>query len=183
MAWKIGEWQTYDEGQVHQVLKKSINILRDHGMTVSVSLGMEERKLEHGKGLYEAFLGHEKVHGVGDLLEILARGLHLACTKNNVGEIDVTLRLRTPSDSEENRGLFKDMVAAWVDANPLSFTERFFRLPKMAEDLADRYLDNPLEKSLTKMFGFHFKYRIVIKNESDLPDLSDLRKALYRVLR
>lgn len=183
MAWKIGAWRAYDEGQVHKVLKNCVDILLDRGMTVSASMGREERKLEHGEGLYEMLLSYEKEHRVGDLLEVLAQGPHIACTRNGVSAIDIMVQLRVPSDSEENRKLFKDIVVTWVDKNSLTFTERFFRLPKLTEDIVDRYLDNPLEKSLTRMFGFHFTYRVIIESKNSLPDLSELRKTLYRVLR
>ena len=75
------------------------------------------------------------------------------------------------------------MIAAWVEEKPLTFSERFFRLPKITEDIADRYLDNPLEQTLKRAFGFSFRYKIVIKYEGERIDFQVLRKKLYKALR
>lgn len=182
MSWTIGEWKILDEGKVHQALKKCINILVKHQMKLSVKLLNEEIKLENGKGIYEILRDFEKRHGVNDLLETLISGLNLECRKNGES-VNIKVLMRAPSDSEEHIELFKDMIAAWVDQNPLTFSERFFRLPKVTEDIADRYLDNPLEKTLLKTFGYHFDYKIIVEGNKKSPNMEILRKELHHVTR
>ena len=94
----------------------------------------------------------------------------------------MTILLRTPSDSQDSQELFKDIVVSWIEENPLSFSERFFRLPKISEDIADRYLDNPLEKLLKRKFGFHFQYKLIIQSKDyNCSGLELIRKKLYQI--
>jgi len=183
MSWIIGGWRILNEGEVHQDLKKCINILLEHKFTLQANLMLEKKAVEYGRELYEVLRDFEKHHGVNDLLKVLTTGgLKLECNKNQ-DKIVIEILLRAPSDSEEREQLFKDMVSAWVEENPLTFSERFFRLPKISEDIADRYLNNPLEQSLKKIFGFHFQYKVMIKYEGTSSNFEDLRKRLYRALR
>lgn len=182
MGWIIGGWRILNEGEVHQALKKCINILRENEFKLQADVSTEEKNLEYGRELYEVLRAFEKDHGVNDLLEVLTAGLKIECVKNS-DRITIEILLRTPSDSEDRRQLFKDMVEAWVEENPLTFSERFFRLPKISEDIADRYLDNPLEQGLKKVFGFHFQYTIMIKYEGTSLKFQGLREKLYRALR
>ncbi len=183
MAWRIGQWQEYEEGTIHQTLKKCINILIESGFNVHVDLPGEKKKIEYGKQLYETLLTYEKKHGLNDLLEILTKRLEIECAGKEGQKLDIRVLLRTPSDTEENKDLFKHMVIEWVEQNPLSFCERFFRLPKITEDVIDRYGDCTLEQSLKRVFGFKFTYMIIIACETDSPALEHLRKKLYRALR
>lgn len=183
MKWKIGEWQVYDEGEVHQTLKKCLNILIDKGYHIEAVLGRDKCEISKDKNLFKNLKDYEKKHGVNDLLEILDEGLDITCEKKGGPALSIKTNMRFPSDSDESKTAFKEMIIEWVDQNPLSFTERFFRLPKITEDPADRYLDNPLEKVLEKTFGFHFKYKISISCHTDIPDSQDVRRALYKALR
>lgn len=183
MGWIIGDWRILDEGEVHQVLKKCINLLLENKFKLRADLIVNNRAIDHSQELYEVLRNFEKHYGVNDLLELLTgSGLKLECNKNQ-DKIIVEVLLRSPSDSEERSRLFKDMISGWVEENPLTFSERFFRLPNINEDIADRYLDNPLEQSLKKIFGFHFNYRIIIKYEGASLNFENLRKRLYRALR
>ena len=121
MGWRIGQWQIYEEGLVHQTLKKCINIFIENGFSVYVDLGGEKKKIEYGKQLYEILLAYEKSHGLNDLLEILTKRLEIDCTSGEKEKIDIRILLRTPSDTEESKNLFKSMVIEWVEQNPLSF--------------------------------------------------------------
>lgn len=183
MAWRIGQWQEYEEGEIHQTLKKCINIFIEDGFSVYVDLAGEKKKIEYGKHLYETLLTYEKTHGLNDLLEILTKRLEILCSKEAGQNLDIRVLLRTPSDTEENKDLFKSMVVEWVEQNPLSFCERFFRLPKITEDMLDRYGDCTLEQALKRVFGFKFMYMVIIDSKSDSPALETLRKKLYRALR
>lgn len=183
MIWKIGEWQVYDEGEVHQTLKKCLNIILDQGYKVEVKFNNEETEITKDENLFVTLKNYEKRHGVNDLLEILDHGLTMSCSKNGGPALTAVTKMRFPSDSDESKKKFKDMIIGWIDQNPLSFSERFFRLPKITEDPADRYMDNPLEKYLERTFGFHFKYKISISCDSDDPNISDVRKQLYEALR
>jgi hypothetical protein len=149
---------------------------------LNVDLKFEKKRLEYGRELYEILRDYEKSHGVNDLLALLATGLKISCEKNSNKKLEMLILFRTPSDSGENEELFKEMIISWVEENPLSFSERFFRLPKVSEDIADRYLDNPLEQALKRKFGFHFLYKLIIKCEKDGPDIELLRKKLYRTI-
>ncbi len=170
------------EGEVHQALKKCINFLREENFSLQADLKTETKEVHNGREFYEILRDFERSHGVNDLLELLSNGLRIEATRN--GDTVVTdVVLRTPSDSEERCGLFKDTISAWVEENPLTYSERFFRLPKVTEDIADRYLDNPLEQTLKKTHGFHFQYKIVSRYEGDSENFTDLRKNLYRALR
>ncbi|MFH1519497.1 MAG: hypothetical protein ABIE75_02880 [Candidatus Omnitrophota bacterium] len=182
MAWIIGGWRILNEGEVHQVVKKCINILVENKFQLTTDLVIEQKEIEYGRELYEILRDFEKHHGVNDLLEVLTAGLKIKCL-NHSNRINIEIILRTPSGSEERRQLFKDMVSAWVEENTLTFSERFFRLPKVSEDFADRYLDNPLEQTLKRTFGFHFQYKVVIKYEGDGINFERLRKKLYKALR
>lgn len=183
-GWTIGKWQMYDEGEIHQILKKAITLLLDEKYEISVLLGNEIQKLEYGRRLFEILHDYEKSRGTSDIVDILGRGLEIKCSKENEeNNIVIKTQMRLPSDSYEHMDLFKDMVVAWVEQNTLCFVERFFRLPKITEDIADRYLDNPLEKSLQRTFGFHFKYKIKVQCEKSSPKLEILRKKIYQVLR
>lgn len=182
MGWIVGGWKILREGEVHQTLKKYINILLGHEFTLKVYFLTERKSIESGRELYEILRSFEKEHGVNDLLEVLTNGLKLECIKDQE-KIIIEVLLRSPSDSEESRQLFKDTISSWVEENPLTFSERFFRLPKISEDIADRYLDNPLEKGLKKIFGFHFLYKVMIKYEGTSLNYDKLRKSLYLALR
>lgn len=189
MGWIIGDWRILKEGEVDQVLKKCIKLLLKHKFTLRADLIVEKRAIaidsrpiEYRRALYEILRNFERRHGVNNLLEVLtAGGLKLKCN-NNQDEIIIEVLLRTPSDSEESSRLFKDMVTEWIEQNTLTFCQRFFRLPKIREDVVDRYLDNPFERSLKKIFGFHFQYKVMIKYEGTSLNFEDLRKRLYRAL-
>jgi len=182
MEWKIGGWKILGEGEVHQALKKCINILLKNQMKLVVKFLDYDSKIEHGKEVYEILKDFERLHGINDLLEILTDGLTLEC-KRNSETLEIKILMRAPSDSEEHKKLFKDMIVAWVDQNSLTFSERFFRLPKITEDIADRYLDNPLEKTLNKTFGFNFNYKIIVECKKYTPFLEVLRKKIYQAMR
>jgi len=167
MGWIIGSWKILGEGEVHQAIKKCANILVENNFKLTANLIAEKKEIESGRELYEVLKDFEKHHGVNDLLDVLTNGLNIGCINNSSEKITIEVLLRTPSDSQERKQLFKDMVSAWVEQNPLTFSERFFRLPKVTEDMADRYLDNPLEQSLKKTFGFHFQYKVIIKCEGE----------------
>lgn len=183
MGWTIGAWRILGEGQVHQSLKKCLNIVLASSADVTIdNAAMLERQVRGGREVYEALRQHEKIYGTRELLKVLSEGLKITCTKQGSGTITFTVLLRTPSVSAEQAGLYKDMIGEWVEADPMPFTDRFFRLPKITEDVADRYLDNPLEKSLKQTFGFDFQYKILIHGENDYPDVEPLRKKLYQTL-
>lgn len=183
MGWVIGGWRIFEEGTVHQALKKCVNVLLESGMRIEADLLTEKKPIEYGRGVFEALNEYEKKHGVDDLLEILIKGLKVKCFRDEELQIQIGVILRLPSDSQEHMELFKDMVTAWVEENPMTYCERYFRLPKITEDIADRYLDNPLEQTLKKTFGFHFNYKITITSSRETPKLEELRKKLYRALR
>ncbi len=183
MSWAIGGWRIFEEGTVHQALKKCINVLLESGMRIEVDLPTEKKPVEYGRGVFEILDEYEKKHGVSDLLEILTKGLNIKCFKDKELRIQIAVILRLPSDSQEHMDLYQDMVTAWVEENPMTYCKRFFRLPKITEDIADRYLDNPLEQTLKKTFGFHFHYKITIACPLETPQLEELRKNLYRALR
>ena len=149
MGWIVGGWRILNEGEVHQALKKCIDLLLDQKFILQADLITEKKDLVYGKDPYELLRDFEKRHGVSELLEVLTKGLKLEC-KERHDKIIVEILLRTPSDSEESKQTFKDMISAWIKENPLTFSERFFRLPKIGEDIADRYFDNSLEQSLTR---------------------------------
>jgi len=185
MAWTIGNWQEFKEGEIHQVLRRSIKLLEDNGFSLKVDFITEKKKLPSQKpegGLFEILKEYEQEKGVGVLLEVLIRGLVILKAKKNDLLINLQLFLRSPQDSEKNIELFKEIIANWVKEDKLTFTERFFRLPKITEDLADRYLDNPLEQVLRKTFGFHFKYKLTISSLVDSPESQKLREALYKII-
>lgn len=182
MGWLIGGWRILNEGEVHQAVKKCINILVENKFSLTADLAVERKEIEYGRELYEILRDFEKRHGVNDLLEILTSGLKIEGARD-ADKIIIEILLRAPSDSKERQQLFKDMVSAWVEENPLTFSERFFRLPKVSEDIADRYLDNPLEQTLKRTFGFHFQYKVVIEYAGETLKLKELRKGLYRALR
>lgn len=182
MIWKLGDWQIYDEGEIHQKSKKCINILLDEGYSLSVILDEKTIALDHGKHLFEVLCDFEKSHGTNDLVEILTNGMWFEARKNGT-IIKLRILLRQPSVSEDQARLFKDMVSHWVDESPLTFTERFFRLPKITEDPTDRYLDNPLEKALQRTFGFDFKYKLSIRAEHTSAEIEEIRRKIFKVLR
>ena len=182
MGWVIGGWRILGAGEVHQVVKKCINILVEEKFTLQAHLAAERKAIEYGRELYEILREFERQHGVNDLLEALTNGLRVECSRD-AERITMEIVLRTPSDSDERRQLFKEIVTAWVEENPLTLSERFFRLPKVSEDLADRYLDNPLERTLKRTFGFDFQYKAVIRYEGQSVKLQELRKKLYLALR
>lgn len=182
MKWTIGSWKILNEGEIHQAVKKCINVLVENSFKLTADLAVEKKELEYGRELYEVLRDFEKHHGVNDLLELLTKGLNIECVNNDSAGINIKILLRTPSDSEQRRQLFKDTVSAWVEQAPLTFSERFFRLPKITEDIADRYLDNPLEQTLKKTFGFHFQYKLVIKSEGESAKYEKMREKLYKAL-
>jgi len=182
MGWIIGSWKILNEGEIHQAVKKCVNVLVENNFKLIADLAVEKKEVEYGRELYEVLRDFEKHHGVNDLLELLTNGLNIECVNNDYVGINIEILLRTPSDSEQRRQLFKDTISCWVEQNPLTFSERFFRLPKITEDIADRYLDNPLEQTLKKTFGFHFRYKLIIKCEDESPKFKKLREKLYKAL-
>ncbi|MCK4401472.1 hypothetical protein KAW08_04130 [bacterium] len=182
MDWTIGEWKILKEGEIHQSLKKCINLLLKHEMSLTLKFDSKGEEIKYGREIYEFLRTFEKEHGVKDLLKVLASGLNMEAKKGEE-EIEIKTIMRIPSVSEERQELFMDVITAWVEENALTFSERFFRLPKISEDIADRYLDNPLEQTLKRTFGFHFQYKLIITCKRSTSKLEGLRKELYPVVR
>lgn len=161
-------------------------MLSQRQFQLTANIKSEEKRLdletEEG-GCFEALNEYEHRYGVDLLLQALACG-EVEILARNEKDIKIALQvlLRCPEDSKEHFELFKDIISTWVEEDNLTFCERFFRLPKISEDLTDRYLDNPLEHLLRKSFGFHFTYRIVIRSESDSPESQDLRAKLTKII-
>ena len=183
MDWTIGAWRILGEGQVHQSLKKCLNIILAGGADATIDIPMLKTPIKGGREVYEALREYEKTYGTRELLSTLSEGLKITCTKQSSEVITFTVLLRIPSGSAEQADLYRDMITAWVEADPMPFTDRFFRLPKLTEDIADRYLDNPLEKSLKQSFGFDFQYKVLIHGKNGFTDLESLRKKLYQALK
>lgn len=181
MSWRIGYWCSYGEGEIHQVLKKCINTLLQNKFEVLADFATEKKELTHSKALFEALKDYEKKHGVNDLLSILTSRIVLGCTKKNA-QIRIDIFLRVPTKDKEAEDIFKDMIIEWVENNSLTFAERFFRLPKITEDISDRYLDNPLEKALKKSFGYDFQYKVLIRCEKSFAGHEEIREKLYEIL-
>lgn len=185
MGWRIGDWQDFKEGQIHQVTKRCVRLLHDNGFSTEVDFATEKKKIHFGKpegGFFEILKEYEQDKGIAVLLEVLIRGVVILKAKKKNCEIDLRLLLRGPEESQEKVELFKEMITSWVKEDSLSFTERFFRLPKICEDIADRYLDNPLEQVLRKTFGFHFKYKLIISSPDDSLESQRLRETLYKII-
>ena len=45
MGWRIGDWQDFKEGQIHQVLKRCIRLLCDKGLHMEVDFATEKKKI------------------------------------------------------------------------------------------------------------------------------------------
>ena len=184
MSWTIGTWSIMGEGQVHQSLKKCLNIVLADNTDATIDATPPLRtQIKAGREVYEAIRKYERKYGARDLIGVLSEGLEIKCSKQNGEAITLTVMLRLPSASAEQADLYRDMISEWVEADPMLFTDRFFRLPKITEDVADRYLDNPLEKSLKQAFGFDFQYKILIHGENGTTDQEPIRKKLYQALR
>ena len=182
MGWRIGDWQDFEEGQIHQITKRCVRLLHDKGFSMEVDFAMEKKKIHFGRpegGFFEILKEYEQDKGIAVLLGVLICGVVILKAKKNNCEIDLQLLLRNPEESQEKAELFKAMIISWVKEDTLSFTERFFRLPKICEDITDRYLDNSLEQVLRKTFGFHFKYKLIISSPEDSVESRKLREALY----
>ena len=186
MTWKIGRWREYAEGEIHRTLRRCLELLHRNGCVVEVDFGAERKRVDtqaKNGGVFELLQEYEKQHGVTVLLELLTRDVMNIQAKGTGGPtINMELILRCPEDSEQQVELFKDIVATWVQEDHLTFCERFFRLPKLSEDLTDRYLDNPLEQVLRKTFGFHFKYKLLIGSPDDSPESQSLRQAMCKLV-
>jgi len=113
MGWMIGGWRILREGEVHQVFKKCINILVEEKFTLRARLGSTSKELEYGRELYEVLREFERQHGVNDLLEVLTAGLRVECSKDSE-RITMEILLRTPSESEDQRRLFKDIFSGML---------------------------------------------------------------------
>lgn len=186
MVWELGYWQEYRTGQVHVVLKRLIRVLAARGFRIEADFVIERKPLDPDAkegGLFEALKDYERQYGVPVLIEMLGRGLiKLHASKDDDLQLELRVLLRCPKDTDASRERFKDLIATWVKENPLTFSERFFRLPKITEDLADRYLDNPLERVLKKTFGFHFQYKLLVSCPSNSAESERLRATVYRIL-
>lgn len=185
MSWRMGDWQVYKEGQIHQVIKRCVRLLHVNGFSVEADFATERKKINLQKpegGFFEILKEYEQNKGVSVLLEVLVRGVVMLKAKKKNCEINLRLLLRAPEDSQEKVELFKEIINSWVKEDKLSFTERFFRLPKISEDIADRYLNNPLEQVLRKTFGFHFEYKLIIESPNDSSEAQKLREALYKII-
>jgi len=182
MAWRLGEWKVYYEGEVHQVTKKILMTLWDKGFKTVADFRTERKEiLPKDKGLFEVLLNYEKEKGISELLGLLTKGLKIKATKDGQW-LDLALYMSSPEESEEKRRLFKGAIIEWVENDELTFSQRFFRFPKISEDFADRFLDNPLEKMLKKTFGFNFRYKVLIHCRTDSKELQKLRSPLYKIL-
>lgn len=183
MSWTIGAWSILKEGQVHRSLKKCLNIVLASDANININSPTLVQKISDDRAVYEAIREYEGKYGTKALLDMLSEGLKITCKKGDDSAINFTVLFRTPSASQEQAEFYREMVAEWVESDPMMFTDRFFRLPKITEDMADRYLDNPLEKSLKQAFGFDFQYKIIIESENGSPKLEPLRKKLYGALK
>ncbi len=133
-------------------------------------------------GFFEGMMAFERGWGVKALLKLLFKGeLGLRAERRDVA-LEFRIYLRIPEDRERKVVEFKNMIAEWVSADKLTFSERFFRLPNMSEDVASRYFENPLEHQLRKTFGFHFKYKVIISSASDCAESHEIRAVLYKML-
>jgi len=185
MGWKIGDWQDFKGGQIHHVTKKCLQVLHDNGFNMEVDFVAQKKKVFYEKpesGFFEILKEYEQEQGVAILLDGLIHGAVVLQAHKNGCVIDVRLFLRGPQDSQEKVELFKELIASWVKADTLSFTERFFRLPKIDEDIADRYLDNPLKQVLRKTFGFHFSYKLIASSSNNSAESNVIREALYKTI-
>ena len=186
MNWRIGDWQIFKEGEIHAAIKRCIRLLQDQGFRIESGLitseGQEIDYRAPEGGFFEKLNECEKERGIEILLESLIQGRVILRAKKADVEIDFRLFLHAPEDTQENLKTFKEIITEWVKQDKLSFTERFFRLPKISEDIADRYLDNPLEQVLKRTFGFHFKYKLIITSPDISCDGQKLRESFYKIV-
>lgn len=182
MSWTIGAWSILKEGRVHQSLKKCLNIVLASDADVNIDSPTLVQEVSDDRTVYEAIRTYEGKYGAKALLDMLSEGLKITCKGGDGSVINFTVLFRTPSASQEQANLYREMIAEWVESDPMMFTDRFFRLPKITEDMAARYLGNPLAKSLKQAFGFGFQYKIIIERENGNPGLEPLRKKLYGAL-
>ncbi|MBU1858253.1 MAG: hypothetical protein KKC28_14845 [Verrucomicrobia bacterium] len=185
MRWEIGHWHKLKEGQVNKAINICIGILWDNKFDIEIQIDEEAKRLrssEPDHGFFETLVAYERSKGISVLLEHLMKGDIVVRAKKDECEIRLQLLLRAPENSDDNRKEFKEMIVDWVKEDGLLFCERFIRLPKINEDIINRYLDNPLEQVLRKRFGFHFEYKLIISSPCDSTDSLNLRKILYKVL-
>lgn len=186
MSWKLGLWQEFKEGQIHHVTKRCLRLLHDADLTMEVDFITVKKQIHIQQpegGFFEILKEYEKEHGVRKLLDLLTCGMVIIrAKKGNHETVNLQLFLRAPEDNQEKIDLFKEIISDWVKEDCLTFVERFFRLPKICEDFADRYLDNPLEQVLRKTFGFHFKYKVIIHSSVDSPAPQKMRESLCTII-
>ncbi|MDP8214353.1 MAG: hypothetical protein RAO92_06580 [Candidatus Euphemobacter frigidus] len=183
MSWRIGEWIIYTEGEVHQVLKRCLNYLWENGYSTSIKLPGGDTELKSNPaGLFDFLQAYEKEKGIAQLLSLLFKGLKINIECHKARAFEIRLIMSTPEDSEDRKTLFKDVICSWVEKDELSFSQRFFRFPKMSEDFLYKFLENPLEKVLKKTFGFHFKYKVILRCRGEVDELEPVRKSLCEIL-
>ncbi|MDO9540740.1 MAG: hypothetical protein Q7J98_00250 [Kiritimatiellia bacterium] len=185
MSWEIGHWHKLKEGQVNRAIDICIEILWDNKFDIEIQIDEEAKRLrssEPGHGFFETLVAYERSQGISVLLEHLMQGDIVVRARKDECEIRLQLLLRAPENSEDNRKEFKEMIVDWVKEDSLLFCERFIRLPKINEDIMDRYLDNPLEQVLRKRFGFHFEYKLIISSPRDSAGSFRIREILYKAL-
>ncbi len=173
----------FPEGEVHQILKRCLNLIWEHGYSASIILPDGKAELKpNPMGLFEFIREYEEEKGLAALLDLLLKCLRIVIADDKARRFEIRLVMGAPEESKERKALFKDVICSWVEKDELSFSQRFFRFPKVSEDFLGRFLENSLEIVLRKTFGFHFKYKIIVRCQNEAAELEPMRKSLYKIL-
>ncbi|MBE3093623.1 MAG: hypothetical protein IMZ52_01225 [Actinobacteria bacterium] len=78
MSWRIGDWQEFKEGQIHQITKRCVRLLHDKGFSMEVDFATEKKKIHFGRpegGFFEILKEYEQDKGIAVLLGVLICGV------------------------------------------------------------------------------------------------------------
>ncbi len=158
----IGNPTPFGEGKIDEVVQALLGIILEHGYELAAVLGGKEICLAGPNDFFQSLYLYEKEQGAAAVVRSFMEGVVVNAARKGRKAFTVATVLESPG-SEEEKEKFAGMAEEWVLQNGLlSFVERFFRRPTLAQDPADRYLDNPLESCLKFVFGFAFQYRVTI---------------------
>lgn len=157
--WRITGPEAYQEGPMDELMSELCGVFLRHDYNLRVRLGARASALAAPGELFEELVRIEKDQGVEALVKLFMDGLVLEASRAGITAFRLEATLDLPASAAEQEQ-FRDMVCEWVGSNGLSYLERFYRRPTLAQDPADHYLDNSLESCLQRVFGFALQYRV-----------------------
>jgi hypothetical protein len=146
---------------VEAVLCSLQGLFQGRGFDLFARLRNNRLVLSEPSGLFGALEFFEIERGVSTLVEAFSSGLAIEAASGGRSHFRIEARIDLP-ESAGGREQFKGMIVEHAAWDSLSFTQRYFRGPTLAQDPAGRFLEDRLQRCLRLVFGFPVRYRVSV---------------------